>query len=163
MDHATAALQESLGNSVYTVAESNVKGKVVAVFGCGPTGEQVGGGTGLTRCSVLLTSEPALRLECHCSGSCHGCPSSHCSRRKRLALGAGCKGDCGRGGQRLPHCNNKQPDNRLPLAPTYTHCRWVPLPSLIAMQRMLSRLSRCANDGIHTHTHALTHPRRGGC
>lgn len=46
MDHATAALQESLGNSVYTVAESNVKGKVVAVFGCGPTGEQVGGGTG---------------------------------------------------------------------------------------------------------------------
>lgn len=33
-----AALQESLGNSVYTVAEGDVAGKAVAVFGCGPTG-----------------------------------------------------------------------------------------------------------------------------
>jgi len=33
-----ASLLESLGNSVYTVAESNVEGKDVAVFGLGPTG-----------------------------------------------------------------------------------------------------------------------------
>lgn len=34
-----ATLQESMGNSVYTVEESNVKGKNVAVFGLGPTGQ----------------------------------------------------------------------------------------------------------------------------
>jgi threonine 3-dehydrogenase len=33
-----ATLQESMGNSVYTVSSQNVKGKSVAVFGCGPTG-----------------------------------------------------------------------------------------------------------------------------
>lgn len=32
------ALQESLGNSVYTVEVSNVRDKDVAVFGLGPTG-----------------------------------------------------------------------------------------------------------------------------
>ena len=38
MPHEIVAMQESLGNSVYTVAESNVRGKDVAVFGMGPTG-----------------------------------------------------------------------------------------------------------------------------
>eukprot|EP00823_Brevimastigomonas_motovehiculus_P002761 TRINITY_DN1656_c0_g1_i1.p1 TRINITY_DN1656_c0_g1~~TRINITY_DN1656_c0_g1_i1.p1 ORF type:complete len:409 (-),score=101.39 TRINITY_DN1656_c0_g1_i1:127-1332(-) len=38
MRHDLAALQESLGNSVYTVDESKVSGKDVAVFGLGPTG-----------------------------------------------------------------------------------------------------------------------------
>lgn len=33
-----ATLQESMGNSVYTVSESNVQGKNVAIFGAGPTG-----------------------------------------------------------------------------------------------------------------------------
>jgi len=33
-----ATLQESMGNSVYTVMESNVPGKLVAIFGSGPTG-----------------------------------------------------------------------------------------------------------------------------
>jgi threonine 3-dehydrogenase len=38
MDPSLAALQESLGNSVYTVMEGDVKGKNVAIFGMGPTG-----------------------------------------------------------------------------------------------------------------------------
>ena len=38
MPHEIAAMQESLGNSVYTVAESHVEGKDVCVFGMGPTG-----------------------------------------------------------------------------------------------------------------------------
>ncbi len=33
-----ATLQESMGNSVYTVTSQEVKDKIVAVFGCGPTG-----------------------------------------------------------------------------------------------------------------------------
>lgn len=33
-----ATLQESMGNSVYTVASQNVENKDVVVFGCGPTG-----------------------------------------------------------------------------------------------------------------------------
>ncbi len=33
-----ATLQESMGNSVYTVESSHVKGKIVAIFGLGPTG-----------------------------------------------------------------------------------------------------------------------------
>lgn len=33
-----ATLQEPMGNSVYTITESNVKGKSVAIFGLGPTG-----------------------------------------------------------------------------------------------------------------------------
>ena len=39
MAHELASLQESLGNSVYTVEESDVDGKDVAVFGLGPTGK----------------------------------------------------------------------------------------------------------------------------
>ncbi len=38
MPPEVATLQESLGNSVYTVQEGNVMGKTVTVFGCGPTG-----------------------------------------------------------------------------------------------------------------------------
>ena len=38
MPHEIAALQESLGNSVYTVEQSNVRDKTVAIFGLGPTG-----------------------------------------------------------------------------------------------------------------------------
>jgi len=38
MSWGIASLQESLGNSVYTVEVSDVKGKSVAVFGLGPTG-----------------------------------------------------------------------------------------------------------------------------
>ncbi|MBI4176586.1 MAG: L-threonine 3-dehydrogenase [Candidatus Aenigmarchaeota archaeon] len=38
MDPEIATLQESMGNSVYTVQESNVRGKAVAIFGLGPTG-----------------------------------------------------------------------------------------------------------------------------
>ncbi len=33
-----ATLQESMGNSVYTVKEANVAGKTIAIFGAGPTG-----------------------------------------------------------------------------------------------------------------------------
>lgn len=33
-----ATLQESMGNSVYTVTESHVQGKTIAIFGSGPTG-----------------------------------------------------------------------------------------------------------------------------
>jgi threonine 3-dehydrogenase len=33
-----ATIEEPMGNSVYTVESGNVKGKVVTVFGCGPTG-----------------------------------------------------------------------------------------------------------------------------
>ena len=39
MPHEIVAMQESLGNSVYTVSESNVEGKDVVIFGLGPTGE----------------------------------------------------------------------------------------------------------------------------
>jgi threonine 3-dehydrogenase len=38
MKHEIATLQESMGNSVYTVSSQNVKDKIMAVFGCGPTG-----------------------------------------------------------------------------------------------------------------------------
>ncbi|MBU0953056.1 MAG: L-threonine 3-dehydrogenase [Nanoarchaeota archaeon] len=38
MNPEIATLQESMGNSVYTVAASNVKDKDVAIFGLGPTG-----------------------------------------------------------------------------------------------------------------------------
>jgi len=38
MDPIIASLQESLGNAVYTVQESNVEGKIVAIFGAGATG-----------------------------------------------------------------------------------------------------------------------------
>lgn len=43
MPHEIAAMQESLGNSVYTVAESHVEGKDVCVFGMGPTGASMAG------------------------------------------------------------------------------------------------------------------------
>ncbi|MBI2583643.1 MAG: L-threonine 3-dehydrogenase [Candidatus Aenigmarchaeota archaeon] len=38
MPYEIATLQESMGNSVYTVEESNVNGKNVVIFGAGPTG-----------------------------------------------------------------------------------------------------------------------------
>lgn len=38
MPFEIATLQESIGNSVYTVFSSDVTAKTVAVFGCGPTG-----------------------------------------------------------------------------------------------------------------------------
>ncbi|MBI4019833.1 MAG: L-threonine 3-dehydrogenase [Candidatus Aenigmarchaeota archaeon] len=38
MEPEIATLQESMGNSVYTVSESNVRGKDVAIFGLGSTG-----------------------------------------------------------------------------------------------------------------------------
>jgi threonine 3-dehydrogenase len=38
MKPEVATLQESMGNSVYTVLESDVRGKTVAIFGSGPTG-----------------------------------------------------------------------------------------------------------------------------
>jgi len=38
MDHDIAAIQEPLGNSVYTVLEADVVGRSVCVFGCGPAG-----------------------------------------------------------------------------------------------------------------------------
>lgn len=54
------ALQESLGNSVYTVEVSNVRDKDVAVFGLGPTGlNAVAVSKALGAKQVIITSPAA--------------------------------------------------------------------------------------------------------
>ena len=60
-----ATLQESMGNSVYTVQASNVPGKNVAIFGSGPTGLFATGiakAMGATNVMVVVGSEVHSRI-----------------------------------------------------------------------------------------------------
>lgn len=60
-----ATLQESMGNSVYTVTESHVQGKEVAVFGSGPTGlfaTAIAKAMGATKVMVVVGSKTHAKI-----------------------------------------------------------------------------------------------------